>query len=40
MELVPISGHHCQYKIGYINQPQHKPSPRIKRNINTKQDVG
>jgi hypothetical protein len=32
-ELVLISGHEHQYKIGYINQTQHKPSVRVKTNI-------
>jgi hypothetical protein len=32
-EPAPISGHHHQHKIGYINQAQHKPSVRVKTNI-------
>jgi hypothetical protein len=34
IELVPISGHQHQKKIRYINQAQHKPSARVKTNIN------
>jgi hypothetical protein len=33
IELVPISGHQYQHEIGYINQAQHKPSARVKTNI-------
>jgi hypothetical protein len=35
IELVPISGHRHQYKTGYINYTQHKPSDRVKTNIKT-----
>jgi hypothetical protein len=34
IELVPISRHQHQHKIEYINQAQHKPSARVKANIN------
>jgi hypothetical protein len=30
IELLPISGHQHQHKIGYINQPQHNISARVK----------
>jgi hypothetical protein len=37
VELVPISRHLHQQKVGYINQAWHKPSARVKKNIkNTK----
>jgi hypothetical protein len=29
-EVVRISGHQQQPKIGYINQPQYKPSAKVK----------
>jgi hypothetical protein len=32
-ELVPISEHEHQYKTGYINQAQHKPSAIVQTNI-------
>jgi hypothetical protein len=33
IELVPISEHQHQDKIGYINQAQRKPSARVKTDI-------
>jgi hypothetical protein len=30
IELVPTSVHQHQYKVGYVNQTQHKPSARVK----------
>jgi hypothetical protein len=33
VELVPISRHQDQHKIGHINQAQHKPSARVKTSI-------
>jgi hypothetical protein len=33
VELVPISWHRHQYKIGYMNQPQHKPAVTVKTNM-------
>jgi hypothetical protein len=32
IELVPISGHQHQHRVGYINKSQHKPSVRVKTN--------
>jgi hypothetical protein len=32
-ELVPISGHQHQHKMGYINQSHHKTSARVKKNM-------
>jgi hypothetical protein len=33
IELVPISGHLCQHKVGYTSQTQHKPSARAKKTL-------
>jgi hypothetical protein len=33
IEVVPISGHQHQQKIGYINQAQHIPSVTVKTDI-------